>query len=53
MIPALDFKSSNNACASMRILAEHVRREDGQVIFAETRDGVTSLKIQWPREKKR
>lgn len=53
MTPALDFKNPNNACLSLRIIAEHVRRSEGKVIISETKDGITTIKVQWPQERPR
>lgn len=46
MTDALNFSNGNNACLSLRILAERVRSGDAKVIIAHVRDtGVLELKV--------
>lgn len=46
MTDALNFSNPNNACLSLRILAERVRTGDAKVIIAHIRDnGVLGLKV--------
>lgn len=61
MTDALNFSNGNNACLSLRILAERVRNGEAKVIIAHVRDtGVLELKVSGafnleagPREEKK
>jgi hypothetical protein len=51
----LNFKTPNNACLSLRVIAERVRTGDAQVLVATEKDsGVLEIKIAWskPRERR-
>lgn len=53
MMPELRFDNANNGCHSLRVMAELVRRGEATVIVGETKDGITSIKVQWPQERPR
>lgn len=48
MTPDLNFKTANNACLSLRIIAERIRTGEAQVLAAvEKPNGVLEIKIAW------